>query len=244
MTKPQDPQVFFSAHHAAYVVSERHARGRDLDRLVAGLDPKPGERAVDVATGSGHTALRLAAAGVDVAVVDVTPAMLDDALTLARERGLHLTAYQAPAEQLPLADASLDIVTCRRAAHHFADAAQFIREARRTLKEGGRLGISDMTGSLAHIDWLNRLEQFRDPSHHRALAPDEWYKLLVDAGFRDITVELHEEPMTLESWLAPVSPESPDGERALRYAGLPEAPVEFVRAGQFIKRRILLLARV
>jgi len=154
MPDERDPRAFFSAHHHAYVVSPGHAHGRDLDRLVIGLAPKPGERAVDVATGAGHTALRLAEHGAEVNIVDITHEMLEDALTLAQDRHLNLTAVEAPAEALPFSDKSFDLVTCRRAAHHFTDIAQFLSEAHRILRTGGRLGISDMTGSQTGIPWL------------------------------------------------------------------------------------------
>lgn len=243
MPDERDPRAFFSAHHHAYVVSPGHAHGRDLDRLVIGLAPKPGERAVDVATGAGHTALRLAEHGAEVSIVDITHEMLEDALTLAQDRHLNLTAVEAPAEALPFSDKSFDLVTCRRAAHHFTDIAQFLSEAHRILRTGGRLGISDMTGSQTGIPWLNRVENLRDPSHRRALAPDEWYALLIAADFHDIVIELSEEFMNPLEWLAPVDPTSSNGRQALAYITEKTAPREFFRSGYFIKRRILIWAQ-
>lgn len=243
MPDERDPRTFFAAHHQAYVVSPGHAHGPDLDRLVIGLAPKPGERAVDVATGAGHTALRLAEHGAEVSIVDITQEMLEDALTLAQEHHLTLTALKAPAEALPFSDKSFDLVTCRRAAHHFTDIAEFLSEAHRILRTGGRLGISDMTGSQSGIPWLNRVESLRDPSHRRALAPDEWYALLIEADFHDIVIELSEELMNPLAWLAPVDPMSPNGRQALAHINEKTAPREFFRAGYFIKRRILIWAQ-
>ncbi len=242
MSKRQDPREFFSQHHEAYVQSPRHARGPDLDLLIEGLQPKAGQSALDVATGAGHTAVRLAEHGLQVTVADITREMLNDAMALAQNRGLALAALEAPAESLPLADQIMDFVTCRRAAHHFQDVDAFLRESHRVLKPGGRLGISDMTGSSAHIDWLNELERLRDPSHHRALPPDEWYRKLVDTGFEDITIRLSEEPMPAEEWLSPVAVDSPSGASALHFMRQPMAPAEFLRGDRFIKRRILLWA--
>jgi SAM-dependent methyltransferase len=243
MGREEDPRQFFGRYHTAYQTSVRHARGEDLARLVARLGPKPGDRACDVATGAGHTAIRLAECGAEVVAVDVTPEMLADTAAAARQRGLSITVLEAPAEQLPLADASLDLVTCRRAAHHFRDVHAFLDEARRCLKPGGRLGISDMTGSLRNIGWLNRLEHARDPSHRRALAPDEWYDAVVAAGFGDVAIELTEEPLAPAEWLDPVPADSPEGRAALAMIAGPDAPREFVRGDRFIKRRLLLYAR-
>ncbi|MDA8206514.1 MAG: class I SAM-dependent methyltransferase [Thermaerobacter sp.] len=241
MTEIQDPREFFSKHHQAYVTSARHAHGHDLDLLISGLVPRAGEKGLDVATGGGHTAIRLARAGVQVTVADITSEMLTDATTLAAAEGLAIAQVEAYAESLPFLDGTFDIVTCRRAAHHFRDVAAFLREARRTLSRSGRLGISDMTGSLHGIEWLNRLERLRDPSHHRALAPDVWYEMLVAAGFSNITLLLIEEPMSFDQWLSPVTADTEDGARALDYLRQ-NPPAEFVRGSMFIKRRVLIWA--
>lgn len=240
MEDVKDPREFFSQHHQAYGTSPRHARGQDLNILLSGLAGQKGERALDVATGGGHTAIKLAEQGVEVTVVDITVEMLDDTLKRASERNLEVTAVTAYAEQLPFSERAFDIVTCRRAAHHFRDVSQFVRESHRVLKPGGRLGISDMTGSASGVDWLNRLERLRDPSHNRAMASDAWYGELVSAGFGQIEVRLLEEPMSFTEWLSPVVPESADGARAMQFLSESDAPLEFVRGDRFIKRRIIL----
>ncbi|NMP24200.1 methyltransferase domain-containing protein [Sulfobacillus sp. DSM 109850] len=240
---PEDPRTFFGKHHYDYAVSSHHARGADLERLIAGLHAQAPEKAADVASGAGHTALKLAQMGLDVTAVDITPEMLEETRRQAEAHGLKIQVSEAPAEALPFADQSLDIVTCRRAAHHFTDVRIFLQETFRTLVPGGRLGVSDMTATKENAVWLNQLEQRRDPSHHRALSPDDWYQALVDTGFDTITIELSEEPMTLEEWLSPVAADSPSGREALSFAQTSEAPAEFIRQGLFIKRRILIWAR-
>ncbi len=242
MVDPKDPQTFFSQHHAAYVTSRRHARGKDLDILIEAMSPKPGESALDVATGGGHTALRLAGEGARVTVMDITPEMLQDTLRQAEERGIHMDAVKADAKAFPFSDASFDLVSCRRAAHHFHDIGAFLREAYRVMTPSGRLGISDMTGSVEAIDWLNRLERLRDPSHFEALSVDAWYQQLVLAGFKDINVRLLEESMPFEEWLEPVTPDSQDGAAALQCLREANAPFEFVRGTTFIKRRLIAWA--
>ncbi|PSR21445.1 MAG: methyltransferase type 11 [Sulfobacillus acidophilus] len=239
MPDRRDPREFFGKYHEAYGTSPGHARGQDLDVLLTGLGVQQGESALDVATGGGHTALRLAEKGLQVTVADVTPAMLVDTVNRLNSGGFQVEAVEARAESLPWTDGTFDVVTCRRAAHHFDDVPGFLREAFRVLKDQGRIGISDMTASGEHILWLNHLEQLRDPSHHRALSPDEWYAQLVSIGFHRIELHLMEEPMSFAQWLAPVSVDSEDGARALSFLQ-EDAPWEIVRGQTFIKRRIVM----
>ncbi|EQD68797.1 Methyltransferase type 11, partial [mine drainage metagenome] len=53
--EPAAPETFFGKYAAAYTTSERHARGADLAVLVEALAPRPEDRVLDVATGTGHT---------------------------------------------------------------------------------------------------------------------------------------------------------------------------------------------
>ena len=84
----------------AYRESEAHRHGPDLDLLV---EWAAGARtALDVGSGGGHVARRLREAGLEVVTVDPSPGMQADVL--------------APAEDLPFADRSFDVVACRAAA--------------------------------------------------------------------------------------------------------------------------------
>ena len=83
----------------AYRVSQTHASGDDLDLVVEWCEPAEGVTVLDVATGGGHVARRLREAGADVVTVDAAPGMQPDVI--------------APADHLPFADASFDVVACR-----------------------------------------------------------------------------------------------------------------------------------
>ncbi|MGH9075836.1 MAG: class I SAM-dependent methyltransferase, partial [Acidimicrobiales bacterium] len=58
---------------AAYRTSAVHASGGDLDLVVEMCEPRPGLKVLDVATGGGHVARRLRAAGAEVVTVDPAP---------------------------------------------------------------------------------------------------------------------------------------------------------------------------
>src|ERR1700690_2578447 len=129
--------------------SDRYGQGHilsDIADVKAALERvpwlKPG-RALDVATGAGHTGLFLAGAGWQVTLADISTAMLERASASARERGLQVETQQHTAESFPYADSSFDLVTCRVAAHHFSDPGAFVCEAARVLKTGGAILLID-----------------------------------------------------------------------------------------------------
>src|SRR2546428_715394 len=122
-------QAQFGPSAAAYVASTSHAGGDDLERLLAWVRAcRPG-RALDVATGGGHTALALAGVAREVVAFDLTEPMLRAARAVIRSRGAATVRLAAGAgEAVPFRDGAFDAVTCRIAAHHFANVAAAIRQ--------------------------------------------------------------------------------------------------------------------
>lgn len=213
MTKSLVEQQF-GAHAAAYASSAVHAKGASLQRLVELAAPQAGWRVLDVATGAGHTAAAFAPHVASVVAGDVTPEMLAEAAKLASERGfVHMTTARVDADALPFADAGFDLVTCRIAAHHFAEPARFVAEATRVLAPGGLLALVDNVAPDAAIcpafkeyerdaaaTAYNDFERARDASHARALGVGEWLALLAGAGLALRHVELLRKQMHLRDW--------------------------------------------
>jgi ubiquinone/menaquinone biosynthesis C-methylase UbiE len=173
--------------------SHRYAKGHiladtsDVAQLVARVPPRQTRRALDVATGAGHTGVFLAAAGWHVTLADLSAAMLEQAKKLATERGLHVHTRQHAAESLPYPDESFDLVTCRVAPHHFSDPAAFVRESARVLAAGGSLCVIDGSiedGQPEADQWLHQVEKLRDPSHQRFIARGRWQSMCEAAGLR------------------------------------------------------------
>lgn len=212
---------FFAQYARAYTASPSHRSGRDLDRLVALLDPRGHERLLDVATASGHTALALAPRVREVVGLDLTPAMAAEFAAEARARGFPAARFVVgDVEAIPFPAASFDLVTCRRAAHHFPDIPRALAEMARVLCPGGRLGLADMVApdSPAAAHFFNDLERARDPSHQRALNPAEWLAAVAAAGLEVQAWELVAEEVPWDQWLSPVPPDSPEGQRAYALA--------------------------
>ena len=192
MTGETDPKSLsrqrYSRFADGYVESETHARGSDLDRLLAIAAPQPHWQALDIATGGGHTALKFAPHVRSVIATDLTPRMLQRAQRfIQEERGARNVHFQlADAENLPFDDSRFDLVTCRIAPHHFPDAPRFVRECERVLKPGGTLLLQDhlLPDDERAARCVDGFERLRDPSHHRAFCQAEWQGMFRAAGLR------------------------------------------------------------
>jgi SAM-dependent methyltransferase len=178
-------QAQFGPSAAAYVTSASHAGGDDLARLLAwGRACRPG-RALDVATGGGHTALAFASVAAEVVAFDLTEPMLQAARDFIRGRGATNVAFAAgDVAALPFHDGTFDVVTCRIAPHHFPDVAAAVRQIHRVLRAGGSFLLQDILG---HDDpdanaFITEVERRRDPSHVRAYRASEWKAFLRAAG--------------------------------------------------------------
>ncbi len=209
---------FFGAHAGDYSKSPSHARGADLAALMKALAPERTEVALDVATGTGFTAVALAKLVGHVTGIDVTDEMLGEARRLAWAEGITNARFElGDALKIGYPNSSFDIVTTRRATHHFDDVPKFLREARRVLRPGGRLGVVDMSPPEGAETFSNKIERLRDSSHTRAFTPTEWKSMVGRAGFNLESAEVLGEPVSFERWLYPVAPGGRE-EKAIRQA--------------------------
>ena len=113
------------------------------DAAVDVLNPRGGERFLDVAGGTGDIAFRIVrkqGERPDVTVCDINPAMLQVGRDRAADRGLlkGLVWSTGDAEKLPFPDASFDGYTIAFGLRNVTDIDAALREAYRVLKPGGR----------------------------------------------------------------------------------------------------------
>jgi SAM-dependent methyltransferase len=185
----------WSERAQAFRDSPTHREGPDLDLVVEWCEPGPGVKALDVATGGGHVARRLKEAGCEsVVTVDPAPGMRADVI--------------APAERLPFADGSFDVVVTRIAPHHFADVRAAVAEMARVSNR--LLVIED---NLFVSEEAEEAERLRDPTHVRCYSEDEWKELVTDAGFEIEQVQVFERRRDVDDWLARVETPREDAER-------------------------------
>ncbi|USZ71341.1 class I SAM-dependent methyltransferase [Natronosalvus halobius] len=187
----------FDAASDHYLDSDVHRHGADLERLTSWC--ADATRALDVATGAGHTAGAVADRGVPTVVAtDAAPSMVETAVDAFGG----LEGAIVDAERLPFARDAFDAVTCRIAAHHFPNPTAFVREVSRVLEPGGVLALED---NVAPADpslgeFINRVERLRDPTHVESYTIERWHEWLREAGFAlEETVRLHK-PLQFESW--------------------------------------------
>jgi len=186
-------RAIFGARADLYTTSAAHTDREVLDRLVKIADPKADWRVLDIGTGTGHTALAFAPHVREVVALDLTEEMLREARKLAQERRVENVTFQtADVHWLPRElEASFDLVTCRRAAHHFSDIDRALSEMARTLRPSGMLLIDDR--SVPEDDWIDntmhRLDCLHDASHVRQYRASRWRALLENAGLTIEAVE-------------------------------------------------------
>ncbi|MDJ0869605.1 MAG: methyltransferase domain-containing protein [Myxococcota bacterium] len=108
----------------------------------------PGQRMLDLGTGTGVLARSFARRGCHAAGVDVSPGQIAAAQRLAREEGLEVDFRVAPAEATSFGDGVFDVVTANQCWLYF-DMSRAIPEVRRLLAPGGLLMVS-------HFSWLPR----------------------------------------------------------------------------------------
>jgi ubiquinone/menaquinone biosynthesis C-methylase UbiE len=249
-------QEQFGASAEAYVTSEIHAKGASLDRLVLLTQPRPDWTVLDVATGAGHTAVTFAPYVAQVIANDITMRMLELTRQMAQQKGLsNVVAAAADAERLPFRDNSLELVTCRVAAHHFPALDEFMAESARVLRPGGLLAVVDNVVPGSHRRdkrgraaeeagrYVNAFETLRDPSHVRCLSLDGWQEQFYQAGLRIVRQEVADKMLDFYDWMARMRVRPEDEirlEAMLRQA--PADAAEFLRPTFDARRAYFRLA--
>ena len=199
----------FSQHADYYAQSISHATGDTLNVILDLAEPKGTEWTLDIATGTGFTAFALAPKVTHVVATDLTPEMVAKAAELAHEQAIeNITFTVAAAESLPFATASLDLVTCRLAPHHFQDVPKFLSEVHRVLRTDGLFCLVDSVSPESEklIAWQNRVEKLRDNSHVYGRPPSQWDAMITDAGFSlEQTAHVRNAQMSFLWWVRPLN---------------------------------------
>jgi ubiquinone/menaquinone biosynthesis C-methylase UbiE len=174
--------------------------------LITEAAPRPGERVLDVACGTGVVA-RLAAERVGpsgtVAALDLNPAMLSVARSIPSS-GAAIRWYETTAESIPLPDEAFDVALCQLGLQFVADKGAALREVRRVMATDGRVLVSTPSPNAFFQVLDDALARHVGQEaaafvrvvfslNHRATIEG----LFVDAGFRDTVVRTYTKPLRL-----------------------------------------------
>lgn len=210
----------FTRQAAPFAAMPAHAGADILDQIRLAARLAPASRVLDVACGPGLVSLALAPHAAHVTGLDVTPAMLDKARDLQRERGLaNLSWDLGRADALPYPGRAFDAVVTRWSFHHLLDPRAALAEMVRVCRPGGRVAVADVyTASPAHAAGYDRLEKLRDPSHVHALVLDEFRGLVAASGLVEVSEAFSRLPVAVDDLLASSFP-APGGADEFRRAG-------------------------
>ncbi len=141
-----------------------------IEHAVDALDPKPGERIVDVATGTGWAARRIAARGATITGVDLGAEVIE----AAKQLGGGIDFQVGDAEALPFADDSFDAAISTFGVMFARDPEAAAKELGRVVRPGGRIVLANWAiGGSVH-DMFQMIRSYKPADPNPAPSPFEW----------------------------------------------------------------------
>jgi SAM-dependent methyltransferase len=177
---------------------------RDIHELVIErIDPQPGERLLDAATGTGAVAILAAARGADVVGQDIAPVLIDTARDRAAEEGVDVEFEVGDAEAMTYDDASFDIVTSTCGVMFAPDHEAIAAELARVTKPGGRIALACWQPNTGMADVFKMMGPYLPPPAPGAGSPFGWgdeqhVRELLGETF-ELEFEKHDSPLALPS---------------------------------------------
>jgi SAM-dependent methyltransferase len=115
------------------------------ERLCEAVDLRPSQTVLDVATGSGNTALAAARRFGETTAIDFVPALLERGRERAAAERLEVAFREGDAENIPFPDASFDTVLSTIGVMFAPDQEKAAGELLRVCRPGGRIGLANWT---------------------------------------------------------------------------------------------------
>ncbi len=161
--------------------------------LCEAVDVRPGQKVLDVATGSGNTALASARRFGETTGIDYVPALLERGRERAAAERLKIAFREGDAENIPFPDASFDIVLSTVGVMFAPDQEKAAGELLRVCRPGGSIGLANWTPD-GFAGELGRLFGSYLPSPSGLKPPtlwgtEEWLQELLGGGARDLRIK-------------------------------------------------------
>ena len=146
-----------------------------IEHLLNRLDVRPGERALDLATGTGWTARRLAQKGAKVTALDIGEGVVEAAKRLAQRANLDIEFAVGDAEGTDLPSGALD-VTASTCGVMFASRPEAVaKELARLCRPGGRIGLTTWPPTSTLAQMFQMMKPYMPPPPNPAPpSPFEW----------------------------------------------------------------------
>jgi SAM-dependent methyltransferase len=143
------------------------------EQLCDAVDMRANQDVLDVATGSGNTAIAAARRFTRVTGVDFVPALLDRGRQRAAVEGLTIEFVEGDAQALPFPDDSFDVVLSTFGVMFAPDQPLAAAELRRVLRPGGTIGLSNWVPDGAVGDMF-RMTSKHNPPPPGLIPPVMW----------------------------------------------------------------------
>ena len=159
-----------------------------LRETLSRLELEPGESLLDVGCGTGVLlkALSTSVHNATLAGADPSPEMLK----VARKRlDEAVRLEESPAENLPFADASFDVVVSANAFHYFRNPLGALAEMARVLRPNGRLVLTDWCDDYIACRVCNLWLRLFNRAHFRTYGEKQCRQLLEQAGFTAVRID-------------------------------------------------------
>jgi SAM-dependent methyltransferase len=155
-----------------------------FEKILTVVDVDKNDNVLDVACGTGSISIKFAELSKHVTGIDITPAMIEQAKLLQKEKMLNNLKWDIGdvSRQLPYPSISFSVVVTRFSFHHFLNPLSVLIEMNRVCSIGGQIIVIDPTPPPDKAEMYNNVEKLRDPSHVKALTICELDDLFEKAG--------------------------------------------------------------
>ena len=194
----------------------QHSNSYGMNLMLKLSGPKQDDGVLDVACGPGIVSCEFARLVQSVTGIDITPAMIEQAKQLQKEKKLDNIEWKiGDVSELPFQDDEFSIVVTRYSLHHMINPNIILKEMYRVCKPGGKILIVDVTPEKDKKTSYNLVEKLRDPSHTEALTLEELRYMIQNIGLVNIRTEHQDLEMNLEDILKSSFPTPEDKNKIL-----------------------------